>query len=90
MALIPIELIVLVLAALLSRAFNKYPPVWERFLGGLRYFGAPSERDVALFLKQATARAWSVLRAVCRDADASTLTVMRNNPLAPKCAVKLQ
>jgi len=81
MALIPLDLIVLVFAALLSRAFNRFPPVWERFLGGLRYFSAPSERDIALFIKQATARAWSVVRAVSLATAAATL----HSTSLPRC-----
>lgn len=57
MGVVPLEAVALVFAALISRALNRRPPLWEHLLAGLRAFPAPSARETALYIKSAAAHA---------------------------------
>ena len=49
----PPGVVALLGAAFVARVANKWPPLWERLIGGLKFYSTPYESDVARLLTAA-------------------------------------
>ena len=90
-ALIPTELLVVLVIALIIRSLNRASPFWQSLVSRLHYWPPPAERDIAIFVKAAAANAreYAATGALVRHAGelAGDLVDCRSRPVPPSAGI---